>query len=177
MSNMKMIRYIKEKRRRDALGGMLGKKLSVAVCRVVIAAMVLTTFLPANIYAAASSHSAGKSAPDTYEGGSSHSASKVSKKMDATSEWEFSIDQGILKKYNGDGGEVVIPNTVTIIDSTAFTDNENVTKVTIPGSVMEVKWDAFKNCRELKEIVFLDGNEIKLRVNSFVNCKKLEKVT
>ena len=41
MSNMKMIRYIKEKRRRDALGGMLGKKLSVAVCRVVIAAMVI----------------------------------------------------------------------------------------------------------------------------------------
>lgn len=177
MSNMKMIRYIKEKRRRDALGGMLGKKLSVAVCRVVITAMVLTTFLPANIYAAAGSNSAGKSAPDTYAGGSSHSASKVSKKMDATSEWEFSIDQGILKKYNGDGGEVVIPNTVTIIDSTAFTDNENVTKVTIPGSVMEIKWDAFKNCRELKEIVFLDGNEIKLRVNSFVNCKKLEKVT
>ena len=54
-------------------------------------------------------------------------------------EWEYTIDGGVLKKYNGSGGDITIPSEVVTIGEKAFENNENVTKVTIPDSVSEIK--------------------------------------
>ena len=48
---------------------------------------------------------------------------------------EFEIKKGILKKYNGSGGDVVIPDGVTKIGNGAFWGCKYLTKVIIPDSV------------------------------------------
>ena len=63
------------------------------------------------------------------------------------------------------------------IGEKAFENNENVTKVTIPGSVSEIKWDAFKGCRELQEVVFEKGTKLTIRGDAFSFCPKLAEFT
>ena len=48
---------------------------------------------------------------------------------------DFVIKDGVLKKYIGPGGDVVIPEGVTEIDWSAFSDCSSLTSVTIPQSV------------------------------------------
>lgn len=90
------------------------------------------------------------------------------------------IKDGVLKGYYGDGGDIVIPNTVTSIAPEAFKGNDNVTSVTIPGSVSEIGYSAFDSCTALKSVKFSDredGAALSIRVNAFQNCPKLEDVT
>ena len=90
--------------------------------------------------------------------------------------WEFEIKDGTLERYNGDGGEIVIPNTVLTIKENAFLGNDNITKVTIPGSVQNIKWDAFKKCKALKEVVFEPGTTLTIRSDAFSYCPKLSTI-
>ena len=88
------------------------------------------------------------------------------------------IQDGQLLGYYGEGGDIVIPNTVTIIGEEAFKDNDNVTSVTIPGSVQQISYAAFSGCTELEEIIFsdpVDGADMIIRLDAFVNCPKLTK--
>lgn len=87
--------------------------------------------------------------------------------------WEFEIKDGTLERYNGNGGEIVIPNTVLTIKENAFLGNDNITKVTIPGSVQNIKWEAFKKCKALKEVVFEPGTTLTIRSDAFSYCPKL----
>lgn len=55
--------------------------------------------------------------------------------------------------------EIVIPaeldgTPVTVIDSFAFKDCESVKKITVPSSVKEMEFCAFRNCTGLEELVF-----------------------
>ena len=89
------------------------------------------------------------------------------------------IQDGQLLGYYGEGGDIVIPNTVTIIGEEAFKDNDNVTSVTIPGSVQQISYAAFSGCTELEEIIFsdpVDGADMIIRLDAFVNCPKLTKI-
>ena len=90
--------------------------------------------------------------------------------------WEFEIKDGTLERYNGDGGEIVIPNTVLTIKEDAFLGNDNITKVTIPGSVQDIKWNAFKKCKALEEVVFEPGTTLTIRSDAFSYCPKLSTV-
>lgn len=56
---------------------------------------------------------------------------------------DFTIEGTVLKKYNGAGGQVVIPNTVTEIGSYAFKECTGVQSVTIPSSVTTIGYEAF----------------------------------
>ena len=62
------------------------------------------------------------------------------------------IEDGILVKYNGLGGDVVIPETVIEIGETAFADCETVTSIQLPNSVHRIGHNAFKNCTSLTAI-------------------------
>ncbi len=69
----------------------------------------------------------------------------------------FDIKNGTLKDYNGDAGEVVIPEGVTKIGTEAFWDR-GVTAITIPKSVTEIDYRAFAGCEKLERITVAAGN-------------------
>ena len=86
------------------------------------------------------------------------------------------IVDGQLLGYYGDGGDIVIPNTVTVIAPEAFKGNDNVTSVTIPGSVSVIGYNAFESCTALERVIFsdpVDGAKLTIRVSAFINCPKL----
>ena len=57
----------------------------------------------------------------------------------------FFIRNGVLYDYQGSGGQVVIPGTVTEVAGYAFCDDTAVTAVTIPASVKTIGQWAFGN--------------------------------
>lgn len=65
---------------------------------------------------------------------------------------DFLIKNGILIKYNGAGGNVVIPDGVTSIAWDAFEGCNNVTGVTIPEGVEIIEENTFYHCENLQNI-------------------------
>ena len=55
-----------------------------------------------------------------------------------SSDSDFVIKNGVLKKYIGRGGNVVIPDGVTSIGDYAFNRCTNLTSITIPDSVTSI---------------------------------------
>jgi len=56
---------------------------------------------------------------------------------------DFTIENGVLTKYNGSGGAVVIPAGVTSIGDYVFSWCSSLTSVTIPDSVTDIGDRAF----------------------------------
>lgn len=48
---------------------------------------------------------------------------------------DFEIEEGILKKYTGAGGDIVIPDGVAEIGERAFAYCNSLTSITIPSGV------------------------------------------
>lgn len=71
---------------------------------------------------------------------------------------DFTIKNGVLTKYNGSGGDVVIPEGVKSISDFAFGLNSSMTSVTIPKSVTTIGEDTFSTCSGLKSFVVKSGN-------------------
>ena len=65
---------------------------------------------------------------------------------------DFIIENGVLKKYTGPGGDVVIPDGVTRIGDKSFYWNLSATSVFIPESVTSIGWMAFSRCNLLTEM-------------------------
>lgn len=82
---------------------------------------------------------------------------------------DFQIEDGILIKYLGEGGEVVIPEGVTEIGSFAFENCTTLTKVTMPDSVIKTGELSFASCANLKQVVF-SPNLKEIGPSSFENC-------
>lgn len=113
---------------------------------------------------------------------------------------EFDIQGTTLVEYIGKGGEVKIPDDVTVIGANAFSGCENVTAITFPKSVNTVEAFAFEGCTGLKgkfvppnNLNYIDDyafsgctgiTEIEFQnklytfgTNIFEGCTSLEKVT
>ena len=71
---------------------------------------------------------------------------------------DFTIENGVLVKYNGPGGDVVIPEGVTVIGDNAFgssfadSGNAAITSVVIPEGVTSIGAAAFGNCSNLASV-------------------------
>ena len=73
---------------------------------------------------------------------------------------EFTVSNYTLIDYNGVGGVVTIPTDMNIwyIGEEAFKDNDNITKIIIPSSVIQINERAFQNCTALEEVYFVSEN-------------------
>lgn len=93
---------------------------------------------------------------------------------------DFEISYGLnnmvrLVKYNGKGGNVVIPNDVTHIGSSAFKDCTGLTSITIPNSVTII-WDmAFAGCTGLTSVT-IPNSVTNIGYKSFENCTNLTSI-
>lgn len=88
---------------------------------------------------------------------------------------DFEIEDGILKKYTGGGGEVIIPDEVTSIGEEAFKDCTGLTGVTIPDSVTSIGMSAFAST-SLTSIAIPNG-VTSIGIYAFNNCANLSEVT
>lgn len=89
----------------------------------------------------------------------------------------FEIKNGVLVKYIDDGRkDIVIPDNVTHIASSAFRDCKNIVSVTITENVRKIGERAFQGCAELNSLVFRNGS-VFIGSFSFYQCKKIVSVT
>ncbi len=88
---------------------------------------------------------------------------------------EFVIYNGHLIDYNGDGGDVVIPNGVVHIEGGSFEGNKTVTSVTIPDTCVYVREGAFTNCSSLTR-VSVPSSLIYMGSGAFGWCPSLQSI-
>ena len=89
---------------------------------------------------------------------------------------DFEIINGILVKYNGAGGDVVIPDTVTVIGEKAFYCCSGLTSVTIPNSVTSIGGGAFSGCSGLTSVT-IPNSVTSIGDWAFSYCSSLTSVT
>lgn len=89
---------------------------------------------------------------------------------------EFEISNGILLRYNGTKGNVVIPDNVTAIANEAFSFNSFISVVTIPASVKSIGEFAFSDCLYLDTVNMKAGVEI-INAGAFKNCYRLKSIS
>ena len=88
----------------------------------------------------------------------------------------FDITDGVLTRYRGPGGDVVIPAGVTEIGDNAFRFCYDLTSITIPDNVTKIDRGAFTFCTGLTSVAIPDSvTEISDSV--FTNCYNLTSVT
>lgn len=92
-----------------------------------------------------------------------------------TDEKDFILtEDGLLKKYDGCGGTVVVPGGVTVVDRFAFKDGE-VVEVTLPEGVTEIRDNAFCGCKKLERINLPSSLRI-IGFGAFYGCAALESI-
>ena len=90
---------------------------------------------------------------------------------------EFVITKkGVLTKYNGPGGDVVIPEGVKAIGERAFYGCKSLESVTIPEGVTKIGGFAFRGCTGLRKVTVPESVKTIGRY-AFGDCKSLENLT
>ena len=89
---------------------------------------------------------------------------------------DFTINSaGVLTKYLGHDADVIIPDSVKVIDYGAFMSNETIRSVIIPEGVLSIGSSAFSGCVNLHS-VFIPSSVLKIGNGAFSDCEKLETV-
>ena len=88
---------------------------------------------------------------------------------------DFVIENGVLKKYQGQGGDVVIPEGVTSIGNWAFKGCSSLTSVVIPEGVTSIGDLAFNGCSSLTSVVIPEG-VTSINDGAFYKCSSLTSI-
>ena len=70
---------------------------------------------------------------------------------------DFEIKNGVLVKYTGAGGDVVIPDGVTGIGDHAFCECTSLTSITVPNGVTTIGDYMFHSCKSLTSVTIPDS--------------------
>ena len=89
---------------------------------------------------------------------------------------DFKIENGVLRKYRGRGGRVVIPDGVKRIEDGAFCDCGDVTEVVIPKGATSIGTYAFGHCEKLTGVTIPQGVTT-IRERAFEGCAHLTDIT
>ena len=94
----------------------------------------------------------------------------------------FVIIKDILYDYFGNGGDVVIPDGITVINQFCFLkcdphqrDSVELESVKLPKSLKKIGAFAFQNCWSLTDIIIPDG-VTEIEKHAFEKCKYLEEI-
>jgi len=90
---------------------------------------------------------------------------------------DFVVSNGVLTKYYGSGGDVVIPDNlgITRIGEEAFYQNFSVNSVTIPEGVTSIGYMAFEQCS--MNNVHLPESLSSIERSAFMECHSLTSIT
>lgn len=86
---------------------------------------------------------------------------------------DFTIENGVLTKYNGSGGDVAIPEGVTGIGDWAFSACSSLTDIEIPNSVTSIGDWAFSACSSLTDIE-IPNSVTSIGKGAFSGCSSLD---
>ena len=89
---------------------------------------------------------------------------------------DFQIENGVLVKYTGAGGDVVVPEGVTSIGDFAFSECESVVSVVLPEGLTSIGSYAFLDCDNLEHIAIPQSVTF-IGSGAFKSCYSLEAVT
>lgn len=89
---------------------------------------------------------------------------------------DFIIENGVLTRYQGKGGDVVIPDGITSIGKGVFADCKNMISITIPNSVTSIGESAFSWCTGLTSVT-IPASVTRIEKSVFDNCTALTSVT
>ena len=88
----------------------------------------------------------------------------------------LTIEDGVLMSCNDKTVKSVeIPDSVTKIGNSAFSNCELLEEIKIPESVTEIGNYVFSNCESLKKIIISNG-VTKIGIGVFVYCKSLNHI-
>lgn len=98
---------------------------------------------------------------------------RTPKVLAETTDDAFTINkEGVLTSYQGTASELQIPDTVRSIAANAFANQNNLTTITMQGSLNKIETNAFSNCQNLKEFK-CDGYISNIETLAFSNCPNL----
>ncbi|MGM9946705.1 leucine-rich repeat domain-containing protein [Floccifex sp.] len=85
-----------------------------------------------------------------------------------------------MTKYNGDGGDIVIPseingNSVTTIGTSAFSGCSSLSNVTIENGIKSIGLCAFLNCEQLTNII-IPASVTLIDDTAFNGCTSLKNI-
>lgn len=119
------------------------------VTKVVVPAASIDSYKKAKVWSSLASVIVGAEEPDKLYG-------KISVSEMPSPSDDFIIENGVLIKYVGPGGDVVLPEGITRIADNAFRSNQTVTSVVMQSGITEMGMCVFWDCHYIKRIVFSD---------------------
>lgn len=82
------------------------------------------------------------------------------------------IENGVLKRYEGNASEIVVPEGVVSIGEHAFEYKDFIKHITLPESVTEIQSYGFFKCNNMVKVE-IKGDINSIDMNAFSGCEKL----